>query len=114
MSLRLCLGRREHLHGDERETLLLEALNDLTNQLTLDSIRLDGDERALEVGASDTLRRDLASAGERSLSMVDDGGRGDGDTGGESGGEYAAASDRKSGGGRLKGTRRQLSISTIR
>ena len=47
-----------HLHGDELVSLGLEALDDLTNDSTLNTIGLDGNERALLVGTGDTVRGD--------------------------------------------------------
>jgi hypothetical protein len=40
-------GGLEHLEGDELETLLFEALDDFTNETTLDTIGLNSDEGTL-------------------------------------------------------------------
>ena len=40
-------GGLHHLHGDQLETLLLKARDNLANQATLDAVRLDHDEGSL-------------------------------------------------------------------
>jgi hypothetical protein len=47
-------GFDSYLEADELVALLLEALDDLTHDATLDTIRLDGDEGPLEPGAGKT------------------------------------------------------------
>ena len=45
--LQVLHGGLHHLHGDQLETLLLKARDDLSNQATLDAVRLDHDEGPL-------------------------------------------------------------------
>ncbi len=47
-------GFDSYLEADELVALLLEALDDLTHDATLDTIGLDGDEGPLEPGAGKT------------------------------------------------------------
>jgi hypothetical protein len=43
-------GGLDELEGDKLEALLLEALDDLTNEATLDAVGLNSDEGALSLG----------------------------------------------------------------
>ena len=45
--LQVLHGGLHHLHGDQLETLLLKARDNLSNQATLDAVRLDHDEGPL-------------------------------------------------------------------
>ena len=47
------------LHGDELESLLLKALDDVAHEAPVDSVRLDHDEGALLVGRHGEQMEDL-------------------------------------------------------
>ena len=53
------LTRRAQLHGSELEALLLETLDDLTDETSLHTIRLNHDEGALLGDSIDGLKIDL-------------------------------------------------------
>lgn len=44
----------QELEGDEAEAFLLEAFDDVTDEPSLNSIRFDGNEGALNLGSHDT------------------------------------------------------------